>query len=71
MRRIYSDDDVVRFAKKLRPMGAFGFECTLDRVIQELKSYNDFSIHQVILYSEVPSCQFDRCLLCEVGVDGL
>lgn len=47
VRRIYSDDDVVRFAKKLHPMGAFGYECTLDRVIEELKSYNDFSIHRV------------------------
>lgn len=47
MRRIYSDEDVVRFAKKLHPMGVFGFECTLDRVIEELKSYNDFSIHRV------------------------
>jgi len=28
-------------------MGAFGFECTLDRVIEELKNYNDFSIHRV------------------------
>ncbi|KAJ4710236.1 Protein CHROMATIN REMODELING [Melia azedarach] len=49
VRRIYSDDDVVRFAKKLHPMGAFGYECTLDRVIEELKSYNDFSIHRLLL----------------------
>lgn len=49
MRRIYSDKDVVRFAKKLHPMGAFGFECTLERVIDELKGYNDYSIHRVIL----------------------
>lgn len=47
VRHIYSDEDVVRFAKKLHPMGAFGFECNLDRVIDELKGYNDFSIHQV------------------------
>lgn len=50
MRRIYSDDDVVRFAKMLHPKGAFGFECTLDRVIEELKSYNDFSIHRVFKF---------------------
>ncbi|GLT52878.1 hypothetical protein SLA2020_261900 [Shorea laevis] len=49
VRRIYSDEDVLRFAKKLHPMGAFGFECTLDRVIEELKSYNDFSIHRLLL----------------------
>ncbi|KAH9698578.1 protein CHROMATIN REMODELING 19 [Citrus sinensis] len=49
VRRIYSDDDVVRFAKKLHPMGAFGFECTLERVIEELKNYSDFSIHQLLL----------------------
>ncbi|KAE9450827.1 hypothetical protein C3L33_17271, partial [Rhododendron williamsianum] len=47
VRRIYTDEDVVRFAKKLHPMGVFGFECTLDRVIEELKSYNDYSIHRV------------------------
>lgn len=47
VRRIYSDEDVVRFARKLHPMGAFGFECTLDRVIEEMKSFNDFSIHRV------------------------
>jgi SWI/SNF-related matrix-associated actin-dependent regulator 1 of chromatin subfamily A len=52
IRRIYNDEDVVRFARKLYPIGAFGFECTMDRVIEELKSYNDFSIHRVIFYSE-------------------
>ncbi|XP_062162092.1 beta-galactosidase 15 [Alnus glutinosa] len=41
-----SDEDVVCFANKLHPMDAFGFECTLDKVIEELKSYNDFSIHR-------------------------
>ncbi|KAF5737795.1 protein CHROMATIN REMODELING 19 [Tripterygium wilfordii] len=49
VRRIYSDNDAIRFAKKLHPVGAFGFECTLDRVIEELKSYNDFSIHRLLL----------------------
>lgn len=56
IRRIYNDEDVVRFARKLHPIGAFGFECTLDRVIEELKSYNDFSIHRVIFYSENAIC---------------
>ncbi|XP_028794372.1 protein CHROMATIN REMODELING 19 [Neltuma alba] len=50
IRRIYSDEDVIRFARKLHPVGAFGFECTLDRVIEELKSYNDFSIHRLLLH---------------------
>ncbi|KAH7841079.1 hypothetical protein Vadar_025297 [Vaccinium darrowii] len=53
VRRMYSDEDVVRFAKKLHPMGVFGFECTLDRVIEELKSYNDFSIHRLLLHHGV------------------
>lgn len=53
VRRIYSDEDIVRFAKKLHPSGVFGFECTLDRVIEELKSYNDFSIHRLLLYNGV------------------
>ncbi|KAF7133261.1 hypothetical protein RHSIM_Rhsim09G0079500 [Rhododendron simsii] len=53
VRRIYTDEDVVRFAKKLHPMGVFGFECTLDRVIEELKSYNDYSIHRLLLHHGV------------------
>ncbi|KAJ4822652.1 Protein CHROMATIN REMODELING 19 [Turnera subulata] len=53
VRRIYSDEDVVRFAKKLHPIGAFGFECTLERVIEELKSYNDYSIHQLLSHHGV------------------
>ncbi|KAK9053454.1 hypothetical protein SSX86_030088 [Deinandra increscens subsp. villosa] len=50
VRRTYTDKDVVRFAKMLHPKGVFGDECTLDRVIEELKSYNDFSIHKLLLY---------------------
>lgn len=54
VRRIYSDADVVRFAKMLYPKGTFGFECTLDRVINEMKSYSDFSIHQLLLLYSGP-----------------
>ncbi|ESW25110.1 hypothetical protein PHAVU_003G008000 [Phaseolus vulgaris] len=50
IRRIYSDEDVIRFGRKLHPVGAFGFECTLDRVIEELKNYSDFSIHRLLLH---------------------
>ncbi|XP_040873026.1 protein CHROMATIN REMODELING 19 isoform X4 [Glycine max] len=50
IRRIYNDEDVIRFARKLHPIGAFGFECTLDRVIEELKNYNDFCIHRLLLH---------------------
>ncbi|XP_021727935.1 protein CHROMATIN REMODELING 19-like [Chenopodium quinoa] len=49
VRRIYNDGDIVRFAKKLYPKGVFGHECTLDRVIDELKSYSDFSIHRLLV----------------------
>ncbi|KAL6550523.1 Protein CHROMATIN REMODELING 19 [Orobanche minor] len=59
VRRIYSDDDVVHFAKILYPKGVFGFECTLERVIEELKSYNDFSIHRVIGFSKC-GCELDK-----------
>lgn len=48
MRRIYSDEDVVRFAEMLYGKGAFGFECGLERAISEVKTYNDFSIHRVV-----------------------
>ncbi|KAG7640249.1 P-loop containing nucleoside triphosphate hydrolase [Arabidopsis suecica] len=48
IRRIYSDEDVIRIARKLHPIGAFGFECSLDRVIEEVKGFNDFRIHQLL-----------------------
>lgn len=51
VRRIYSDKDVVRIAKILYPKGVFGFECTLERAIQEMNGYNDFSMHRVFLFS--------------------
>lgn len=47
IRRIYNDEDVARFAKRLHYLGAFGSECSVERVVEELKSYNDFSIHRV------------------------
>jgi len=50
VRRFYSDKDVDRIARLLYPKGAFGFECTLERAIQELKNYNDFDIHQVLFF---------------------
>ncbi|XP_020598947.1 protein CHROMATIN REMODELING 19 [Phalaenopsis equestris] len=49
VRRIYRDEDVVRIAKVLYPKGVFGFECTLERAIQEINGYNDFSIHKLLL----------------------
>ncbi|MBA0592805.1 hypothetical protein Gorai_009776, partial [Gossypium raimondii] len=47
VRRIYNDEDVVCFARRLHSMGVF--ECTLDRVIEELKNYNDFSINRLLI----------------------
>ncbi|GAB2217825.1 hypothetical protein Drorol1_Dr00001037 [Drosera rotundifolia] len=48
VRRIYNDEDVIRLAKKLFHKGVFGYECTLDKVIEEIKSYSDFTIHQLL-----------------------
>ncbi|GAB2282463.1 Protein CHROMATIN REMODELING 19 [Dionaea muscipula] len=48
VRRIYNDEDVIRFANKLHPKGVFGFECTMDRVIDEIKTYSDFCIHRLL-----------------------
>ncbi|CAL5030542.1 unnamed protein product [Urochloa decumbens] len=54
IRRIYSDKDVDRIARLLYPKGAFGFECSLERATQELKNYNDFDIHQLLIsYGDV------------------
>lgn len=47
VRHVYSDEDVVRVAEVLYPKGVFGFECSIERAIQEIKNYNDFEIHQV------------------------
>uniref|UniRef100_A0ACD5UEK8 Uncharacterized protein n=1 Tax=Avena sativa TaxID=4498 RepID=A0ACD5UEK8_AVESA len=49
IRRIYSDKDVDRIGRLMYPKGAFGFECSLERAIQELKNYNDFAIHQLLI----------------------
>ncbi|KAG9442440.1 hypothetical protein H6P81_018294 [Aristolochia fimbriata] len=49
VRRIYGDEDVIRFAKILHPKGAFGYECTLDRVIEEIKNYSDFMLHRLLV----------------------
>lgn len=50
IRRVYNDKDIDRIARLLYPKGAFGFECSLERAIQELKNYNDFNIHQVLSF---------------------
>ena len=47
LRRIYTDADVDSLAKALHPRGAFGFECTLERVREELMSYSDYALHKV------------------------
>uniref|UniRef100_A0A0D9W8A7 Uncharacterized protein n=1 Tax=Leersia perrieri TaxID=77586 RepID=A0A0D9W8A7_9ORYZ len=49
IRRIYSDKDIDRIARLLYPKGAFGFECSLEKAIQALTSYNDFAIHQLLI----------------------
>ncbi|XP_048136476.1 protein CHROMATIN REMODELING 19 isoform X2 [Rhodamnia argentea] len=49
VRRLYDDGDISRFGKKLYQKGAFGFECGLERAIDEMKKYSDFSIHQLLL----------------------
>jgi SWI/SNF-related matrix-associated actin-dependent regulator of chromatin subfamily A containing DEAD/H box 1 len=47
IRRVYGDDDVVRIGRVLYPKGVFGFQCSLERAIEEIRSYNDFAIHRV------------------------
>jgi SWI/SNF-related matrix-associated actin-dependent regulator of chromatin subfamily A containing DEAD/H box 1 len=67
IRRVYSDKNVDRIARLMYPKGAFGFECSLDRAIQELKNYNDFAIHQVLFFLDLfifacsILCQFAEC----------
>lgn len=56
VRRTYTDEDVIDIARILYPKGAFGFECNLEKAIQALKSYNDFSIHRLlVLYGDAGS----------------
>ncbi|KAI5081786.1 hypothetical protein GOP47_0001529 [Adiantum capillus-veneris] len=47
VRRIYTEADVDSLARKLYPMGAFGFECTLQRVREELLTYSDYALHRL------------------------
>ncbi|XP_072962714.1 protein CHROMATIN REMODELING 19 [Typha angustifolia] len=49
VRRIYRDEDVAQIARMLYPMGVFGFECTLEKAIKELKNYNDYAIHRLLI----------------------
>ncbi|XP_078448517.1 SNF2 domain-containing protein / helicase domain-containing protein [Wolffia australiana] len=49
VRRVYKDEDVIRIAKELYPRGIFGFECNLDKVIKEIRDYNDYEIHQLLI----------------------
>ncbi|GJN26719.1 hypothetical protein PR202_gb14674 [Eleusine coracana subsp. coracana] len=53
IRRVYSDKDVDQIARLMYPKGAFGFECSLERAIQELKNSNDFAIHQVMFFLDL------------------
>ncbi|KAH9618282.1 hypothetical protein KSS87_005190, partial [Heliosperma pusillum] len=73
IRRIYHDEDVVRFAKKLHPRGVFGHECTLERVVDELKGYSDFSMHRAVPFNEKssPACEIcaGQLLLCNTGIE--
>ncbi|KAJ4746621.1 chromatin remodeling 1 [Rhynchospora pubera] len=49
IRRVYGDEDVVQIGRMLYPKGVFGFQCTLERAIEEIKSYNDFAIHRLLV----------------------
>lgn len=74
VRRLYTDSDVDSLARKLHPRGAFGFECTLDRVRDELLGYNDFSLHQLSLsYGGVGArgTLDDRYALCSAKCQAL
>lgn len=48
VRRIYNDADVIQISKRLYSRGVFGFECSLERVVEEIKGYNDFAIHRLL-----------------------
>lgn len=47
VRRVYTKSDVESLARNLHPMGTFGFECTLERVKEELLTYSDFALHRL------------------------
>jgi SWI/SNF-related matrix-associated actin-dependent regulator 1 of chromatin subfamily A len=53
VRRIYTDADVESLAKALLPRGIFGFECTLERIKEELMSYNDYALHRVSSFCNI------------------
>ncbi|KAH7287647.1 hypothetical protein KP509_32G067600 [Ceratopteris richardii] len=47
VRRLYTEADVGSLAKILHSKGAFGFECTLQRVKDELLTYSDYALHRL------------------------
>ncbi|KAL2635126.1 hypothetical protein R1flu_006605 [Riccia fluitans] len=55
VRRIYTDRDVERLARKCHALETFGNQCSEERVRDELKSYNDFSLYKLCLSLNGPS----------------
>ncbi|XP_002960048.2 protein CHROMATIN REMODELING 19 [Selaginella moellendorffii] len=47
VRRIYTNNDVEKLAKRCFQHGIFGSECTLERIVEELSSYNDYTLHKL------------------------
>ncbi|KAJ7567288.1 hypothetical protein O6H91_02G141000 [Diphasiastrum complanatum] len=47
VRRLYRDQDLENIAAKCHAYGIFGYECTLERIKDELATYSDFSLHKL------------------------
>lgn len=47
VRRMYTEVDVDSLAKRLHPLGAFGYDCSLDCVREELLTYSDYALHRL------------------------
>lgn len=74
VRRIYTETDVHNLARILHARGAFGDQCTLDRVREEILGYNDFSLHQLSLSYGGVGCRGtldDRHALCSAKCQAL
>eukprot|EP00897_Mesotaenium_endlicherianum_P008187 jgi/Mesen1/7397/ME000388S06610 len=57
IRRLYTDEAVKDMARALHQQGAFGHECTQERVLEEIREYNDFSLHQLCMTYSGPSLE--------------
>ncbi|KAL3692845.1 hypothetical protein R1sor_006496 [Riccia sorocarpa] len=62
VRRIYTDRDIGLLARKCHSLETFGNQCSEERVRDELKAYNDYSLYKLCLSEGLTGPNFDEKL---------